>query len=342
MLEQGVDIAAVFGVDGDADTSRAVQNLPLQRQGFGQGGQQLLRHPGHRPGSLETGEQNHELVAALAGNGVDAPQTGLETTGHGLQKAVAGGMAEGIVDLLEAIKIEKQHRHPLAGLAGLGQHLPQAQLEGGPIGQAGEVIGVGHQPDLFFRFPPLGQIPPDMHHPEGAAVAIEQGGGGLLEHHVEGRDQPLPGQIDPLEQRLLLRAILRRLVAAMHQGIKGLSLRGRRIDLQQPRRGPVDSPDALLPVENENHVLHRIEGTLPVLRRPLHRGQSGAEPLVELTEGLIQGADFVPRQAQDLLLSQGPGGGEGFGRGFRKGQIQRRLAQGDQGAGNAAQQPGAE
>jgi hypothetical protein len=46
-------------------------------------------------------EQDGELVAAQAGDGVLAAHAGLEPAGHGHQQVVAGRVAEAVVDRLE-------------------------------------------------------------------------------------------------------------------------------------------------------------------------------------------------------------------------------------------------
>jgi hypothetical protein len=47
-------------------------------------------------------------------------------------------VAEGVVDLLEAVQVDHEHRRLALATAGAAQGLPQPVPEQGPVGQAGE------------------------------------------------------------------------------------------------------------------------------------------------------------------------------------------------------------
>ena len=58
----------------------------------------------------------------------------LQTLGHLLEQFVAHGVAEGVVDVLEAVEIEKQHRQLAPLPFRLGDGMLQAVLEQQPVG----------------------------------------------------------------------------------------------------------------------------------------------------------------------------------------------------------------
>ncbi len=62
---------------------------------------------------LYFGQQHHEFIAALPAYGVRGAHTFHQALGDGLQKLVPGGMAQGVVDVFEAIQVQKQHCHAL-------------------------------------------------------------------------------------------------------------------------------------------------------------------------------------------------------------------------------------
>ncbi len=63
---------------------------------------------------LHLGEQYHELVSAHAAYGVRTPDTGNQAPSHRAQQLVSHRMAQRIVDSLELIQIDKQHRELIA------------------------------------------------------------------------------------------------------------------------------------------------------------------------------------------------------------------------------------
>ena len=69
--------------------------------------------------SLEPVQQNGELVAAQPRQRVSRPQARLEPARHRDQQLVADQVAEAVVDDLEAIEIEIEHREPVADAARL-------------------------------------------------------------------------------------------------------------------------------------------------------------------------------------------------------------------------------
>jgi hypothetical protein len=91
------------------------------------------------PARRDRGEQA-ELVAA---HPVDAPQAvrhGFQALGKADEQRIAGGMAEAVVVLLEAIEVEERE-HALALVVGAGQLRLQVVDQRAAVAQARERIG---------------------------------------------------------------------------------------------------------------------------------------------------------------------------------------------------------
>src|ERR1700691_2395952 len=91
-------------------------------------------------GTLDFGKQHYELISALPAYGIRAAEAIPEARGDGLEQPVADRMSERIVDVLESVEIEKQHRD--AGLMSqrCRDRLAYAVVEENSIGQTSEEI----------------------------------------------------------------------------------------------------------------------------------------------------------------------------------------------------------
>ena len=85
--------------------------------------------------------KNHdEFIAAQPGNDIARPQACTQAAGDFHQQGVAGFMTERIVDDLEPVEIDKQHRElPLVTSRGLDRVIEQL-VEGLAIGQTGQAV----------------------------------------------------------------------------------------------------------------------------------------------------------------------------------------------------------
>ena len=93
------------------------------------------------PSVVASGEQQAELVAAEAGDGVALPQQALEALGERGQQPVAVLVPQRVVDLLEVVEVEEDERDTLVAAAGLGRaQYAEAVAEQRPVGEAGEPV----------------------------------------------------------------------------------------------------------------------------------------------------------------------------------------------------------
>ena len=90
---------------------------------------------GDRVGALVgRGQQHDELVAAQTGDEVAVAADRAQPVGDLDEDAVAGGVAEAVVDRLEAVEVEQHDRG-----TGAGGTRPRGEVR--PVGQAGQRVG---------------------------------------------------------------------------------------------------------------------------------------------------------------------------------------------------------
>ncbi|HRB11987.1 MAG TPA: hypothetical protein PKU70_03170 [Vicinamibacteria bacterium] len=124
-----------------------------------------------------------------------------EALPHDLEHLVPGGMAERVVDDLEAVEVHEKDAQGRVAALGLGERVGEAVLEEEPVGQAGEAVVEGHVLDLVFlalavdRFRDVmrhvvQQVPVGLGVADLLAVALhdEDAEGGLPQH--EGHADP--------------------------------------------------------------------------------------------------------------------------------------------------------
>ena len=109
-----------------------------------------------------------ELVAAEPRRRILAAKLSLEALGDGAQQAVADGMAQGVVHILEVIDVEAHDGGKTATAPGHGNGVVDPLPEQDAVGQAGQCIVLGHVPDVLLAPLQLADIGVEHH---GAAVA---------------------------------------------------------------------------------------------------------------------------------------------------------------------------
>ncbi len=102
--------------------------------------------------------QHGELVAAEASHHVAVAEHARHTGSHGLQDFVTRSMAEQIVDLLEAIEIETQHREHCAADARQRNLLVEPGVELAAVGEGRQGVVVREVTDMPLGFLARAQI----------------------------------------------------------------------------------------------------------------------------------------------------------------------------------------
>ena len=108
---------------------------------------------------------------------------GLEALRDLDQHLVADRMAEHVVDFLQPVEVDAQHREFLVGACAGLDHLRQRLQEGGAVRQVGQAVMIGHVRHARFGLAAVGDV----------LVGLDQilRLAGLVEHgHAAGQEQP--------------------------------------------------------------------------------------------------------------------------------------------------------
>jgi hypothetical protein len=105
----------------------------VDREGLGQQRQDPLG----AAGDVEVGGDQGELVRAQPADQLAAGGVGLQPRADLGQQQVAAGVAKAVVEVLEAVEVDDEQRHPFPGSLGPGQPLAQGFGEGAAVDQAG-------------------------------------------------------------------------------------------------------------------------------------------------------------------------------------------------------------
>src|SRR5262245_25410960 len=101
------------------------------------------------------------------------PQRPRQACGGLVEEQVADRMAERIIDALESVETERQHREPLPGALGARNRAAQLLLEHVSIRQARQAVVVRELPNLLLGELSLGDVLDRPLHPYGDAGGIE-------------------------------------------------------------------------------------------------------------------------------------------------------------------------
>jgi len=103
--DEAFPFVSLIGEDGTADTDANLQGLALPVHRFGNARGEGLHGPFQVVLDAEVGQQHGEFVAGQAGHGIAGPYLGSHALGDFLQQGIAGLVAVGVVDRLEAVQI---------------------------------------------------------------------------------------------------------------------------------------------------------------------------------------------------------------------------------------------
>jgi hypothetical protein len=116
-------------------------------------GDQLEQPPSDADRTLLTGalEQQRKLIPAEPCEGVRGPRDLGEAARDFLEQVIAGAVAEAVVDLLEAIEVDEQHREHLFGSVGAGERLVEAIPKERAVRKVGETVVKCLMRELLFE-----------------------------------------------------------------------------------------------------------------------------------------------------------------------------------------------
>ena len=214
--------------------------------------------------AAHVGLQDHELVAAQPANRVGLAQAGMQALGGRLEQQITARQAEGVVDALEPIQIEQQHRHHPAAPARARQRLVEIIPEQRPVGQAGERIMAGLMTHLGLGPFLLGDVQGHGHDIGDPAGVVEQRrfggqqdvllGGDRAGHLLLEARQGLAG----LEHLGIEHELPGRVLLAVNL-LQGAADRARRVDAVDLPVGAVDQGHPAAAVDRADGRRHRVD-----------------------------------------------------------------------------------
>ena len=150
VADQGLGVVAVLREDADPEAGADEEFLMIDGQRRGQAGEDALGRAGGELLVVDVFDQDHEFIAAEAGDGVLLAHAVEQARGDLLEHRVAHRVTKGVVDVLEVVEVEKHHRHHVVVPAGAAQGGVDAVVEQAAVGQAGERVVVRHVLELRF------------------------------------------------------------------------------------------------------------------------------------------------------------------------------------------------
>ena len=146
VAQQLLGVGAVPRGQHDADAGLDVEDDAVDVEGLVQGLAEPLGDGLRLADAVHERQQDGELVAAEARDGVAVAQDRLQPRGDLAEQLVAVGVAEGVVDLLEAVQVDEQQGDLAVGPAAAARPCVEPVAQQHPVGQAGERVVRGLVP----------------------------------------------------------------------------------------------------------------------------------------------------------------------------------------------------
>ncbi len=119
----------------------------------------------------------------MPADGIGLANTANQAFRGGLKKLVAGRMSQGIIDMLEAIQVQEQHRDLVPVTGGERDRLADPVAEQQPVGQAGEEIMLGRMKDFQRHRPGGADIAQDDDRAGDVSFTVMDRGYGILDRN---------------------------------------------------------------------------------------------------------------------------------------------------------------
>ena len=186
VLQELPRIAAIG--EGDADAGPHQDLLAIQIDRLRQERHNATRQRLGRVQSDLAGPKDGELVAAQPCQGVGAPDAALEALRHPTEQKIAGGMAQRVVDVLEAVEVEAQDRRWPVASPPAGEHALEPVLEQHTVGQSGQRVVAREERHVLERSPQCPQRQDPEHHEHAARQAACDHGHGdrVVQERAQG------------------------------------------------------------------------------------------------------------------------------------------------------------
>jgi hypothetical protein len=107
VADQLAHVSRVVGEHADADARRDLELVIAEDQRLSQHREQLVCDHCQVSRRVDLGQRDHELISAHTRDQVSPPYAAAQPFGDDLEQLVPGGVAHGVVDVLEAIQIDE-------------------------------------------------------------------------------------------------------------------------------------------------------------------------------------------------------------------------------------------
>ena len=155
--QQRRGIGAVIGINCNADAEADMGQIVVDLEFLADCLDQALGQRQHVFAPCVVGHQDHELIATDAGDEGAVGFRG-KTLGGCPHHHIADGMAEHIVDVLEAVEIEAQHRKAGRRVLRAFQPLGERRVECAAVRQVGQRVMLRKVTDALLGVDALGHV----------------------------------------------------------------------------------------------------------------------------------------------------------------------------------------
>ena len=145
VAQQRLRVLPVLRIDADAHAAGGMKFVSIELERLGHGRQQPL-NDGAGIVLVPLGQDDHELIPAVAGHDIGPRRACLDASRDALEHHVAGVVAEAVVDDLEVIEVDEQDQQALIA----HQFLREPQLEQISVTQPRQHVMVGQVVELLL------------------------------------------------------------------------------------------------------------------------------------------------------------------------------------------------
>src|SRR6185369_12477261 len=163
---ESIRTLAVIRVDGNADAGGRPEFIPCHSIGVLEIIDDLAGNNSCIRLAMEFGEQGGKLVSPLPGKSIAGADAASQAEGYISEQFIPLGMPMGIIDQLEAVKIDKHDCQPDAVPFCLNNGQLQPVPKKPPVRQMSQVIVQGLKADGLFRQLPFRYVPGDSVSPQ--------------------------------------------------------------------------------------------------------------------------------------------------------------------------------
>src|SRR4051794_16452654 len=149
VAQEIVGVVSTFRMDGDADADPDAMLPRAGRKRRFERARNALGELCDRLVAIAAFARNGEFVSAKPGNDSAVARLGFQPTSDGLQHKISGGMAEHVVDALEAVKPDHEQRDLARALPRIRDLADQSGMQRVAVGKTGQCVVLGEISDAF-------------------------------------------------------------------------------------------------------------------------------------------------------------------------------------------------